>query len=376
MAYKQIKHKLSEVYWCKNCLNMSTRPRIQFDKRGFCNACIWMEEKKKVNWKQKEKEFRKLLNKFKSNDGYDCIVPVSGGKDGSYICHTLKTKYGINPLAVTVRAPIELGLGIQNLHNFVNKGYNHIHITPDRNVMQQLDKLGFLNQGFAYFGWYVAIFTAITNLACRMGIKLIIYAEDGEIEYGGKRYLDKKMLFDIEHQTKIFFEGGYYDYIKKVKASPSEMFFYKYPPQKMLKDIKYVFFSHFHSWDSYKNYLVAKKYCGLKELDHTSQGTFTNFAQNDQSLYLLHCYLMYLKFGFGRATQDAGIEIRRGAISREQAINLVNLYDGQFPEQYIKDYLKYYKISKNKFYQTLNKFCNRNLFDFKNNKFIPKFKIK
>ena len=85
---------------------------------------------------------------------------------------------------------------------------------------------------------------------------------------------------------------------------------------------------------------------------------------------------MYLKFGFGRATQDAGIEIRRGAISREQAINLVNLYDGQFPEEYIKDYLKYYKISKNKFYQTLNKFCNRNLFDFKNNNFIPKFKIK
>ena len=136
-----------------------------------------------------------------------------------------------------------------------------------------------------------------------------------------------------------------------------------------------MFFSHFHPWDSYKNYLVAKKYCGLEELDHTSQGTFTNFAQNDQSLYLLHCYLMYLKFGFGRATQDAGIEIRRGAISREQAINLVNLYDGQFPEEYIKDYLKYYKISKSKFYQTLNKFCNRNLFDFKNNRFIPKFKI-
>ena len=64
---------------------------------------------KRSKLKQKEKEFKKLFNKFKSNDGYDCIVPVSGGKDG-YICHTLKTKYGVNPLAVTVRAPIELGL--------------------------------------------------------------------------------------------------------------------------------------------------------------------------------------------------------------------------------------------------------------------------
>ncbi len=376
MSYKQSNPKLSEVFWCNNCLNMSTRPRIKFDDKGWCNACQWMVEKKTIDWKKKQLEFKKLLKKFKSKDGYDCIVPVSGGKDGSSICHTLKTKYGVNPLAVTVRPPIELGLGIKNLQNFVAKGFDHIHITPNRNVMQQLDKLGFLNQGFAYFGWYVAIFTAVTNLACRMGINLIIYAEDGEIEYGGKRYADKKMLFDVEHQTKIFFEGGYYDYIKKVKASPSEKCFFLYPPKKALKKLKYVFFSHYHSWDPYKNYLIAKKHCGLKELEHTNQGTFTNFAQNDQSLYLLHCYLMYLKFGFGRATQDAGIEIRRGAMTREQAVNLVKLYDGKFPEEYIDSYIKYYKINKKTFFNTLNKFCNKNLFEFKNNKFIPKFEIK
>ena len=35
------------IFWCKNCLNASTRPRITFDKRGYCNACQWAEEKKK-----------------------------------------------------------------------------------------------------------------------------------------------------------------------------------------------------------------------------------------------------------------------------------------------------------------------------------------
>ena len=40
-----------DIFWCKNCLNMSTRPRITFDKRGWCNACQWMEEKKLLDWK-------------------------------------------------------------------------------------------------------------------------------------------------------------------------------------------------------------------------------------------------------------------------------------------------------------------------------------
>ena len=62
----------------------------------------------------------------------------------------------------------------------------------------------------------------------------------------------------------------------------------------------------------YRNYLTAKKFCGLQEKGDSNTGTFTNFAQNDQALYDLHAYLMFLKFGFGRATQDAGIEIRRG----------------------------------------------------------------
>ena len=93
------------MFWCKNCLNTSTRPRrISFDSKGFCNACQWVEEKKKINWKKRQLLLKKIFSKKKNN--YDCIVPVSGGKDGSYIAHTLKKKYKINPLCVTVRPPL------------------------------------------------------------------------------------------------------------------------------------------------------------------------------------------------------------------------------------------------------------------------------
>ena len=89
-------------------MNASTRPRITFDKNGFCNACQWAEEKKTINWKKRQSLLKKIFSKKKYN--YDCIVPVSGGKDGSYISYMLKKKFKINPLCVTVRPPLELDL--------------------------------------------------------------------------------------------------------------------------------------------------------------------------------------------------------------------------------------------------------------------------
>ena len=79
-----------EIFWCKSCLNMSTRPRIVFDDRGYCNACQWLEEKKIMDWSPREEELVNLLDKYRSTNGnFDCVVPVSGGKDGSYVCSGL-----------------------------------------------------------------------------------------------------------------------------------------------------------------------------------------------------------------------------------------------------------------------------------------------
>ena len=93
------------MFRCSNCLNTSTRPRITFDKKGICNACRWTEEKKKIKWLNRQKILKKIFKK-KSNSQYDCIIPVSGGKDGSYVSYTVKKRFGINPLCITVRPPL------------------------------------------------------------------------------------------------------------------------------------------------------------------------------------------------------------------------------------------------------------------------------
>ena len=165
---------------------MSTRPRIAFDDRGWCNACQWMEEKKKIDWAPRQEELVALLDRHRSKNGnFDCIVPVSGGKDGSYVAYTLKHKYGMNPLAVTVRPALALEIGDQNLYNFIHSGFNHIHISCNPKVLDRLNKYGFIEKGFPYYGWLIAIMTAVIKTAANFKIPLIFYGEDGEIEYGG-----------------------------------------------------------------------------------------------------------------------------------------------------------------------------------------------
>ncbi|ULX57902.1 N-acetyl sugar amidotransferase [Ectothiorhodosinus mongolicus] len=368
-----------DVTWCSNCLSMSTRPRITFDERGWCNACRWMEKKQVLDWKQREKELVSLVDKHRRSDGsFDCLVPVSGGKDGSYVAYNLKHKYGMHPLCVTVTPALPLELGEKNLRAFVEGGFNHISINPAFEAMRILNKRGLVEMGFPYYGWLIAIQAAPIRIAAQFGIGLIFYGEDGEVEYGGSTETDKNPIYDVQYMKKIYLEGGYEKVLEGSGIAESDLAFFRFPDDELLAEspIDITHWSYFENWDPYRNYLIAKEHCGLKEAEDTNSGTFTNFAQNDQALYALHAYLMYLKFGFGRANQDASIEIRRGAMDREQAVNLVRIYDGHYPDEYIDTYLDYYQMSKAEFDVVLDKYANTELFEKRDGRWMPIFTVK
>jgi len=173
-------------------------------------------------------------------------------------------------------------------------------------------------------------------------------------------------------------EGGYAQVLNKLQKSlKKSASFWQFPKDEEMKDkaIYATCWSYFENWDSYRNYTIAKKYCGLHEKETHNTSTFTNFAQNDQALYSLHMYLCYLKFGFGRALQDVGIEIRRGAMTRDQGKNLVKLYDGQYPDEFIDQYLDYYQMSLNEFNKVIDKWANKDLFKYEKGRWKPKFEI-
>ena len=356
----------SKVFWCSSCLTMSTRPRITFDHRGRCNACVWVETKAHIKWDERQADLEELLRENKSNDGsFDCVVPVSGGKDGSYVAYNLKHKFGMNPLAVTINPPLPTDLGRKNLENFIQSGFAHIAVTPDPEAMRTLNKHGFIEKGFPYFGWLTAITLAPLEVASRFDVDLVFYGEDGEVEYGGASQTETTPYRDMEYLNKIYLEDGHDQVLTASGLSASSLRFFSFPESLSSREttLKRLNWSYFENWDPYRNYLVAKEHCGLEDAESSNHGTFTNFSQNDQFLYALHTYMMYLKFGFGRANQDACIEIRRGAMSRDKGIELVRLYDGQYPEELEGTYLDYFGMSQEEFFDVLRKWANPRLFE-------------
>jgi len=369
---------MKKVFWCKNCVAMSTRPRITFDERNYCSACQWSEKKKNLDWNLREKTLINLLEKHKSKKNqFDCVVAVSGGKDGSYVSHNLKHKYNLNPLTVTIRPHTETEIGIKNLNNFINSGYNNILVSPDEVAMRKLNKLGLTEMGFPYYGWLISVHTAVLRVALQFNISLVFYSEDGEVEYGGDANNIDKGVYGVDYIKSSYLENGYDKMLKMSKLSDKQLFWFKFPTKEELEktDLEITHYSFYENWDPYRNYQVAKKFCGLTENKNLNEGTYTNFAQNDQKLYALHVYFMYLKLGFGRTTQDSSIDIRRGSLSRDQAVQLVKLYDDFYPENLFEDYCDYYKMSMQDFLKNIDKWANQDLFE-KKNKWIPKFKIK
>lgn len=370
---KNPKHLLK---YCSNCLMPETRPRITFDEQGKCNACLWALEKKKIDWAPRWNELEKLCAHFKErNKGrFNCIVPVSGGKDSSYVSYMMKEKLGMNPLCITIRPPLENEIGVQNLLNFIYHGYNHITITPDPEISKIIDKESFIADGRPLHAWMISVQTVIFRCAVLFDIPFVMWGEEGETEYGGTTKLKNEVGYTQEDSIKLYLSGvNPRKFTSKIPED--KLHWWLFPPEEDIKRVNPIMahWSYFENWDPYEHYLVAKQKLGLQEKSERCNATYNNFGQTDTNLFDLYIYLMYLKFGFGHATGDVGIDIRRGAITREQGISLVKLYDGEYPEPYIEGYLKYLNMTLSEFESVLDEHANKKLFKKENGRWVPLF---
>jgi len=364
-----------KIFRCKTCLNLSTRPRIEFNEEGSCNACQWAEEKiTTVNWENRKKQLKELLDKYRHFKGFNCIVPVSGGKDSSYVSYNLKHVYNMNPLCVTVKPPLAFEVGEENIKNFSNSGYDLLSCTPDPNIMQRINKIGLIDFGIPLLGWQLAIQAYIPKLAVNLGIPLIFYGEDGEVEYGGTSKTKNQISYNVEYSKSIYL-SGVFDSLLNNNFNANELSMFSYPSDVEISknNVIMTHWSYFEDWDSARNFEIASKYCGLKSRpDNKKSGSYSNIGQNDTCLYDLHTYLMFLKFGFGRACQDAGIDIRRKKMTREEGIEIIKKYDHWAPEPYYDDYCKYYKITLTELQSVFDKFANKELLNKIDGKWMPK----
>lgn len=367
-----------KLTYCKKCLMPTTRPRMTLDENGVCNACNWAKEKKTLDWASRWKELEALCDKYRSRNSNKCdvIVPYSGGKDGAYIASMLREKLGMTPLVVTVRPPLEESIGEQNIKNFLELGFNHIMITPSRTVSKYIDKQEFINKGIPMHAHMMAVQTVIFKCAVLFDIPFVMFAEEGESEYGGSTKLKNSHTYNMEDSIDLYLSGSNpKQYLGKF--SEKELYWYTFPTKQELLDLKpeICHWSYFQDFNAsvHRQYAIEK--CGLQVRKERSSGSYESASTTDTRIIFLYFYLMYLKYGFGRAASLASCDIRAGELSRENALELAQKYDGEYPEKYIPEYLEYFDMTREEFDSVIDKWANKDLFKKVDGKWVPLFKM-
>lgn len=355
-----------EIRICKQCRMLSTRPRLTFNENGVCSACQWAEEKRNLDWEKRHQELLELCDKYRSKAGeFDVVVPVSGGKDSSMIAHKLKTIYGMHPLCVNINhnPQVTTPINEMNMNNFLDHGFDCIRIYPNPKIVQRLDKIGLVEYGQPYFGWMSAMVVAPIKVALKFGIQLIMYAEEGEVEYGGSEELKYSAVYTMDHVKRLYLSGINVD--EMLGGITENTYWWKAPTEEEIERLKpaIAHWSYFENWNSNYNYRYAKENVGLVETNETASGTYNNFAQTDSILYSLHTYFMYLKFGFGRCSQDVCIDIRSGEMDLKRGIELIKQYDEEYPALYEERYLDYYQMNREEFYNNIDRWANKELLE-------------
>jgi len=347
-----------EVKFCRKCTVSNQRPRIAFDEDGVCSACNFAEFKRhKIDWLQREEELKDLCDRHRRGDGrYDVIVPCSGGKDGGFVAHQLKYRYGMNPLTVTWAPLKATEIGRRNLDAFVRAGFDNILGTPNGRVTRKLTRLSTQYMGDPFQPFIYGQTNFPMHMAVKHDVQLIMYGENGEVEYGGDMKNAFRPTREIQDHDKHYFSGLPPEFWLEHGVSAADLRPFMAPPYEEIRRnrTEIHFFGYYKFWDPQENYYYCRENTGFEANTERSEGTYSKYASLDDRIDGYHYYLGFIKFGIGRTTSDAAHEIRDNKITRDEGIALVKRYDGEFPRKYYDEFLDYCGISDEEFQEVVD----------------------
>jgi len=346
------------ILFCKKCVVSNQRPRIVFDENGVCSACNYAEYKRQhINWEDREYELRVLCDRHRRTDGrYDVIVPCSGGKDSSFVAHQLKYKYGMNPLTVTSSPLLYTEIGRKNLEALVAHGLDNLRVATNGVVTRKLAALCFEHMGDPFQPFIYGATNLPLQVSVKHGIPLIMYGENGEVEYGGDVKNAFKPTREIQDHDKHYFSGMSPEFWVEHGVGLSDLKPFMAPPYVDLvaNKTEIHFFGYYKFWDPQENFYYCQEHTGFITNDERSEGTYSKYASLDDKLDGFHYFMGFIKFGIGRATSDAAHEIRDGKITREEGVALVKRYDGEFPKKYFSAFLEYCSMTEQQFWDIVD----------------------
>lgn len=336
---------------CKRCIMPDTKPGITF-KDGICNACQNAEKNDKINWVLQKIRLNRLGADFARTDRYVCVIPVSGGKDSTFLAMKAR-ELGLKPLCINV-APCEpTPRGERNLRNLSKLGFDIFRFFPNQKIMPTLVKRSFVEDGDPCTSHEFMLYSVPVRMAIQFKVPLIFWAEDPQFEYGNAG--DVK---DASEQRNIAgLWGRPASHWACEGVSESDLIPFEHPTAEQIRKagLTAIYMSRYIRWDSHKIAEFAVGHGLEVRRPHELEGTggYWNFEQLDDETPVIGHYLKFVKFRYGRATDQACRDIRLGYITREQGLDYALQYDGCLSGYYIDNFCKYIDITVKEF----NRIC-------------------
>ena len=335
--------------YCTRCCMPSTVEGAKFDADGVCQACLSFDQKKEIDWTAREVELRRILEHYQSlGNPYDCIVPISGGKDSTFQLHVITKVYGLKALAVTFSHNWFSEVGKKNLDNALEKfDVDHIMWTPKRSLVNRLARESLFQIGDACWHCHAGVGAFPLQVAVKWQIPLLVWGESIAEASGRATYDEPGQKFDREYFLK-----------QSAKKTPEEMTNIHYPPNMMI-DIKEmgafqlptqkafdeaevvgIHLGDYINWDVERQVEFIKSEYGWLEDD--VEGTYKRYKSVECKMAGVHDYLNYLKRGYGRASIHASEDVRAGRLTRDEGFALAEKHDSVKPNAM----WEYYNITK------------------------------
>lgn len=346
--------------YCASCITPDTRPNIVLDEHGVCNACAAHATRADIDWAARERAFRDVVVHARSRSrGYDCLIPVSGGKDSTW--QVIKClEYGLNPLAVTWKTPARTEIGAQNLANLISLGVDHIDYQVNPRVERKFLRESLARCGSTAIPMHLALFNIPLTIAVRFEIPLVVWGENSAFEYGGPEEERHGFKLDSRWLRRYGVTQGTTaeDWISDT-LTRRELTAYFGPTDAELdsKGVLAVFLGYYFPWDPDTSLQVARAHGFQSRIGGPKTGYY-DYADIDDDFISIHHFLKWYKFGFTRSFDNLSLEIRNRRMTRNEAIAWLRARGDETPHDDIDAFCRFVGMDRRDFFTLIERFRN------------------
>ncbi len=359
--------------YCSKCVLPNNSVALSINKKGICSACEYHEAYQSISpdeWKERSKKFEDILKLHKSNSNYDCIIPVSGGKDSYYQTHQIVKEFNLKPLLVTYDGNNFLPEGIHNRDKMREVfDADHLVFGPSVKSLIKLNRHCFKIMGDMNWHAHCGIFTYPFQIAAKFNIPLTIWGEtfwDISGMYDVSDMVEFTNRMRVEHNLRGY---EWEDVIKNSDLREQDMLWAKFPTDEeyIQNKIRGIPIGNYFKWDPNSHARTMMEKYNWKKKEVPFERTYRQMSNlDDRYENGVHDLLKFIKFGYGRASDHASKDIRTGYMSREEGIEMVKKYDHIIPSD-LDFWLNYVKMKEDEFWKIADTFRSEKVWWIKNN---------